>query len=95
MIPLKSIIPSFALPYRDYGVAGRQAYHPPPGKTRPAFVVTYREPKPAPGRRGYFALESLLADLYGVPVELMSDKDLAANRHLKQLLGRPERVLYG
>ena len=80
---------------RDYGVACLQAYHPPPGKTRPAFVVTYREPKPAPGLGGYFALESLLAELYGGPVELMSDKDLAANRHLKQLLGRPERVLYG
>ena len=80
---------------RDYGVAGLQAYHPPQGKTRPAFVVTYREPKPAPGLRGYFALESLLSELYGVPVELMSDKDLAANHHLQQLLGRPERVLYG
>ena len=80
---------------QDYGVAGLQAYHPPPGKTRPAFVVTYREPKPAPGLRGYFALESLLSELYGVPVELMSDKDLAANHHLKQLLGQPERVLYG
>ncbi len=80
---------------RDYGIARLQAYYPPKGKTRPAFVATYHEPKPAPGLRGYFALESLLSELYGVPVELMSNKDLAANHHLKQLLGRPERILYG
>ena len=80
---------------QDYGVARLQAYYPPKGKTRPAFVATYHDPKPAPGLRGYFALESLLSELYGVPVELMSNKDLAANHHLKQLLGRPERILYG
>ncbi len=80
---------------RDYGVASLHAYHPPPGKTRPAFVVTYHEPKPAPGLRSYFALENLLTEFYGVPVELMSNKDLAANPHLESLLGCPERVLYG